>query len=152
MATKKSNGYESGNHQSNYGNSHVAILRHKFTAADKNGDVLLMGQFGFDQTIHRLTVSSDIGTSATMDVGYIGLESGEEKLDHFAAAVDVSEAGREEVNCAPFYMKDMGVNCDGDLKAGNNRGEIHDMTLKVNGAPKVDSCVFLHVEYIHNGH
>lgn len=154
MATKKSNGYESGSHQSNYGNGHVAILKHMFTEADKDGDVLMMGRFGFNRTIHRLTVSSPsgLGDGVSVDLGYIGLESGDEKLDYFKAGIDVSGAGRKELNCAPFYMQDMGVGCNGDLKEGDGRGEIHDVALTVHGTPAVDSCVFVHLEYIHNGH
>lgn len=140
MAIKKASGFRSDPMGAECGNSAVVILGHHFSAADKDGDVLRLGVMGFEVTYHRITLSSDVGTGVTIDLGVQKLESGVTVPDFFKAGVDVSAAGRKELDCAPFFLSDR----KGD--------EMHEIIATVHGTPTPDSCLFVHLEYIYNGH
>ena len=142
MITKKASGYRNDPMGAECGNQAVAILRHKFRPADVEGDVIQLGEFGFDTCYYRISVASGTGLGAgcTIDLGYHGKETGEAYPTYFKGGIDVANAGRKVLDCATFDMRDGG------------KGEIHDVIMTIHGNPADGACIEVIMEYIHNGH
>jgi hypothetical protein len=153
---KQASGYNRSPHQGTYGNVHKEVLRHTFNTSDQDGDVFKLGRFGFDKVYLGFKVysHSGLGDGVTIDLGIDGIEEACKDGDTEFFCKDITVKAKEctEV-CGVWNYADFerdACNPHEPAECAPKWGQLHDLTMKINGTPADGACISVVVEYLHN--